>query len=72
MTLSAFLRDYLYIALGEQREVAGESRWVFRVYYNPFVDVLYLGTILVGIGGLLAMWPSRREGSRPVAGEASP
>ncbi len=62
----------LYIALGEQREVAGESRWVFRVYYNPFVDVLYLGTILVGIGGLLAMWPSRREGSRPVAGEASP
>ena len=62
----------LYIALGEQREVAGESRWVFRVYYNPFVDVLYLGTILVGIGGLLAMWPSRREGSRPAAGEASP
>ncbi|MFN4024710.1 MAG: heme lyase CcmF/NrfE family subunit [Hyphomonas sp.] len=57
----------LYIALGEQREVAGESRWVFRVYYNPFVDVLYLGTILVGLGGLLALSPSRREVRAPGA-----
>jgi cytochrome c-type biogenesis protein CcmF len=46
----------LYAALGEQREVDGEARWVFRVYYNPLVDVLYLGVALIGLGGLLGMW----------------
>jgi cytochrome c-type biogenesis protein CcmF len=46
----------LYAALGEQREVDGEARWVFRVYYNPLVDVLFLGVMLIGLGGLLGMW----------------
>jgi cytochrome c-type biogenesis protein CcmF len=50
----------LYIALGEAREVDGESRWVFRVYFNPLVDILYLGVVLIGLGGLLGLWPTRR------------
>jgi len=50
----------LYAALGEAREVDGESRWVFRVYFNPLVDLLYLGVVLVGLAGLLGLWPSRR------------
>lgn len=50
----------LYVALGEQREVDGEARWVFRVYYNPMVDLLYLGVVMIGVGGLLAMWPARK------------
>jgi len=58
----------LYAALGESREVDGESRWVFRVYFNPLVDVLYLGVALIGLGGLLGLWPSRR--SKPAAAEA--
>ncbi len=49
----------LYAALGEQRDVDGEARWVFRVYYNPLIDVLYLGVTLIGLGGLIAMWPGR-------------
>ena len=49
----------LYAALGEQREVDGEARWVFRVYYNPLVDLLYLGVVLIGIGGLLGVSPGR-------------
>ena len=59
----------LYIALGEAREVDGESRWVFRVYFNPLVDVLYLGVVLIGLGGLLGLWPSRRA-LKPAAAEA--
>ena len=59
----------LYIALGEAREVDGESRWVFRVYFNPLVDVLYLGVVLIGLGGLLGLWPSRRA-VKPAAAEA--
>ena len=60
----------LYIALGEQRDVDGEARWVFRVYYNPMVDLLYLGVVLIGLGGFLAMWPEKRSAPKPAAGEA--
>jgi len=49
----------LYAALGEQRDVGGEARWVFRVYYNPMVDLLYLGVTLIGLGGFIAIWPGR-------------
>jgi cytochrome c-type biogenesis protein CcmF len=49
----------LYAALGEQRDVGGEARWVFRVYYNPLVDLLYLGVTLIGLGGVIAIWPGR-------------
>ncbi|MFN7055829.1 heme lyase CcmF/NrfE family subunit [Hyphomonas sp.] len=61
----------LYTALGEQREVNGEARWIFRVYFNPLVDVLFLGMTLAGLGGFLALWPGRRQ-VRPEATEASP
>lgn len=57
----------LYAALGEQRDVDGEARWVFRVYYNPLVDVLYLGVTLIGLGGLIAMWPGRAVRREEVA-----
>ncbi|ABI75500.1 cytochrome c-type biogenesis protein CcmF [Hyphomonas neptunium ATCC 15444] len=59
----------LYVALGEQREIDGEARWVFRVYYNPMVDVLYLGVVLIGLGGLIGMWPAGRR-LKPAADEA--
>ncbi|MBA4227734.1 MAG: cytochrome C biogenesis protein CcmF [Hyphomonas sp.] len=59
----------LYVALGEQREVDGQARWVFRVYYNPMVDLLYFGVVLIGLGGLLAMWPEKR-GLKPSEGAA--
>ncbi|MEQ9507082.1 MAG: heme lyase CcmF/NrfE family subunit [Hyphomonas sp.] len=51
----------LYAALGEARDVDGETRWVFRVYFNPMVDLLYLGVVLIGLGGLLGLWPSSRQ-----------
>ena len=50
----------LYAALGEQRDVDGEARWVFRIYYNPFVDLLFAGVTLIGLAGLIGLWPSRR------------
>ncbi len=51
----------LYAALGEQRDVDGEARWVFRIYYNPFVDLLFAGVTLIGLAGLIGLWPSRRS-----------
>ncbi|WP_291195937.1 heme lyase CcmF/NrfE family subunit [Hyphomonas sp.] len=54
----------LYAALGEQRDVDGEARWVFRIYYNPLVDLLFAGVTLIGLAGLIGLWPSRR-GAKP-------
>ena len=50
----------LYAALGEQRMVDGEPRWVFRVYYNPMIDLLYFGVILMALGGVFSLWPRRK------------
>ncbi|MAB10697.1 heme lyase CcmF/NrfE family subunit [Hyphomonas sp.] len=50
----------LYAALGEQRVVDGKARWVFRVYFNPLIDFVYLGVLLIGLGGFLSMVKVKR------------
>ena len=50
----------LYAALGEQRMGDGAPRWVFRVYYNPMIDLLYFGVILMALGGAFSLWPRRK------------
>ena len=50
----------LYAALGEQRVVDGQARWVFRVYFNPLIDFVYLGVLLIGLGGALSMVKGKR------------
>lgn len=51
----------LYAALGEQRDIGGEARWVFRVYFNPLIDLLYAGVVLIGFAALLGLWSSPRK-----------
>ena len=51
----------LYAALGERRIIDGRPLWVFRIYFNPLIDILYLGVILIGLGGLLSMFGPRRR-----------
>ena len=46
---SGFFRD-LYVALGEP---VSEQEWGFRVFYRPFVQWIWLGTIFMAIGGIL-------------------
>jgi len=50
----------LYIALGDRRDVDGETRWVFRVYFNPLIDLVYLGVMLIALGALFSLVPRRR------------
>ena len=49
---SGFLRD-LYVSLGEPLNEA-RSEWSMRVYYKPFVPWLWVGGLLMVLGGLLA------------------
>jgi cytochrome c-type biogenesis protein CcmF len=51
----------LYVALGERRDVDGEARWVFRVYFNPLIDLVFFGVFLMALGGFLSLLPRRRK-----------
>ncbi|MEW5755254.1 MAG: heme lyase CcmF/NrfE family subunit [Pseudomonadota bacterium] len=52
---SGFFRD-LYVSLGEP--VSGGA-WSVRVYYKPFVNWIWGGCFLMGVGGLLAAMDRR-------------
>jgi cytochrome c-type biogenesis protein CcmF len=45
-----FTRD-LYVSLGEELPGGG---WSVRIYYKPYIRWIWLGAILMALGGLLA------------------
>ncbi|MEM9738870.1 MAG: heme lyase CcmF/NrfE family subunit [Pseudomonadota bacterium] len=45
----------LYLALGDRRVIDGQVRWTFRAYYNPLIDLVFLGVMVMAIGGVLAV-----------------
>jgi cytochrome c-type biogenesis protein CcmF len=61
---AGLMRD-LYVALGEP---LGKDAWAVRVHYKPFVRWIWLGGILMTIGGMLAAMDKRyRVKSRSTA-----
>ncbi|WP_416138100.1 heme lyase CcmF/NrfE family subunit [Halomonas sp. HK25] len=46
----------LYVAMGED---LGDGSWAMRVQYKPFVRWLWLGALLMSIGGILAVADKR-------------
>ena len=42
----------IYVALGEP---LGEGAWSVRLYHKPFVRCIWLGTLLMALGGLVAI-----------------
>ena len=42
----------LYTVLGEE---AGDGRWQLRLWWKPFVTLIWLGGVLVALGGALAL-----------------
>ena len=71
---AGFTRD-LFIALGEPLDDQGS--WAIRIYYKPFIRWIWLGAIIMALGGLFAASDRRyRQFSRsrvkvPVDGEAT-
>ena len=61
---AGFTRD-LFIALGEPLDAQGA--WAVRVYLKPFIRWIWLGAILMGLGGLLAATDKRYRQSHKVA-----
>jgi cytochrome c-type biogenesis protein CcmF len=46
------LRD-LYLALGDDR---GNGRWTIRAYVSPLAPFIWLGALVMALGGLLSLW----------------
>ncbi len=42
----------LYAVLGDEAE---DGRWQLRLWWKPFVPLIWLGGVLIGLGGLLAL-----------------
>jgi cytochrome c-type biogenesis protein CcmF len=75
---SGFFGD-IYVALGQPLGKAdnGKQAWAVRLHDKPFVNLIWLGALLMGLGGLLAISDKRYRLSRQtsekqaIAGEAA-
>src|SRR5438270_45997 len=62
----------LYVVLGDELKDGG---WVVRLYFNPLVRLIWLGAIVMALGGALSLSDrrrARREAEGPRAGGARP
>ena len=50
-----FVRD-LYVSFGERLD---PSTWAVRIYHKPFVELIWVGWLLMALGGLLAVFDRR-------------
>lgn len=59
--IDASLGRDLYIAMGEQLKSDGNhsEAWAVRIYYKPYIRWIWLGAIIMSIGGLLALTDKR-------------
>ena len=57
----------LYVALGEPLDAPGA--WAVRVYFKPGVRWIWVGALIMGLGGLLAVADKRYR--KPMHQEAA-
>jgi len=65
--------SHLYLVLGERRDSAGGPAWLVRGYWNPWASLIFLGPIIMALGGVvslsdrrLRLGAPRRVGAAPV------
>ena len=47
--------SHLYIVLGERRDAGGRPVWLVRAYWNPLATLLFLGPIVMALGGVVSL-----------------
>ena len=55
---SGLTRD-VYVSLGEKLDSSGPPAWAVRVYHKPFVPWIWVGCLLMALGGALAVMDKR-------------
>ncbi|MBI2333330.1 MAG: heme lyase CcmF/NrfE family subunit [Chloroflexi bacterium] len=66
----ATLRDDLYILLVDWQPVSSEGA-TFKIYVNPLVNWLWIGSITFLLGVIFAAWPDRDPADEPVRRKVS-
>jgi len=64
----------LYVTLGDKAKVGGA--WILRVYFNPLAPLIWLGSIIMAIGGVVSLTdrryrvgaPNKKRRARPAKG----
>jgi cytochrome c-type biogenesis protein CcmF len=59
----------LYLALGDDR---GQGRWTLRAYVSPLAPFIWLGGLVMALGGMLSLWGRLRLGAKLPAAVAQP
>ena len=66
--IRAGLDKDLFVALGDQ---LGNNTWSVRVQYKPLIRFIWLGALIMALGGLIAISDRRyRSTAREKAGDA--
>jgi cytochrome c-type biogenesis protein CcmF len=47
--------DDIYVVLGERRTAGTGSAWLIRSYLNPWIRLVFLGPVLMALGGALSL-----------------
>jgi len=47
--------SHLYIVLGERRAGGGHAVWLVRAYWNPLATLLFVGPVIMALGGLVSL-----------------
>jgi len=56
----------IYLALGDPGRGESAGRWTVRAYFNPLIDLVFIGMLMMGLGGFTA-FAGRREQQRVAA-----
>jgi cytochrome c-type biogenesis protein CcmF len=59
----------LYTSLGEP---VSDTAWAVRLHHKPFVNWIWIGCLLMGLGGMLAVFDRRYRARRVAAPMTSP
>ena len=65
--IATLLDGQLYTVLGQQDQA---GRWQLRLWWKPFVTLIWLGGVLIAVGGLLSLIGRSRRERRAVRAEA--
>ncbi len=63
------LADDLYVVLVDWQPITSEGA-TFKIYRNPLINWLWIGSAILVLGTLVALWPAReRKSAPPLKGE---
>jgi cytochrome c-type biogenesis protein CcmF len=47
--------SHIYLVLGERRDAGARPAWLVRAYWNPWASLIFLGPVIMGLGGLVSL-----------------